>query len=701
MKFFYSLILIFSFHLACYSQVNQLKIVDFKTADASIKLLPFEKKVAGTLQYSFEILSDTDSIYLDAKNMQANLISSSFKNSELKVTPEHLIFKGKFKKDKVYNFKVYFEAQPKQTLYFLGFDFEKDKHQIWTQGQGKYSSHWLPSIDDMNDKIIFNLSIDAPSYLNVIANGKQQKVIDKASRKIWNYKMLKPMSSYLLALAAGNYDVAKINSSSAIPIYNFYEKSDSTLVEPTYRHTKFIFDFFEEEIGVSYPWQNYKQVPVRDFLHSGMENTSLTIFSNQFMVDSIGFEDFNYVNVNAHELAHQWFGNLVTETEAKHHWLHEAFATYYALLAEREIFGEDYFYYQLYTSAEQLKSLSDEGKGEAILNPKASSITFYQKGAWALHILRERVGKEAFKIAVKNYLEKNAFKNVTTAHFLSEIDSVSEINVDDFKKSWLLQVAFQAEDAVSSLKKSLFMEELLNVISLREEPFIHKIEIFQRKLNQNPNPYLVEEIALQVSTDLENEDAQNLMRQILKSDYTRAQRRILTEVQTLPVNLQDEFEALLAKNHSYLLTENLLFKLWMSFPEKRTKYLTTTKGVIGFKDKNISLLWKFLSMVTPNHEPENAMTYFQELNEFTSLKYNFKIRENSFNYLYQIDRFSDQAYKNLLQACFHQPWIFKKFAKQMLEELLKDEYHKENILNLSSSFSEKEQKLLNSLITNN
>ena len=115
-----------------------------------------------------------------------------------------------------------------------------------------------------------------------------------------------------------------------------------------------MFDFLEEEIGVRYPWQNYKQVPVKDFLYAGMENTSATIFSDAFVVDSTAFVDKNYVNVNAHELAHQWFGDLVTETHGTHHWLQEGFATYYALLAEKDIFGDDYYYHKLYETSQQL-----------------------------------------------------------------------------------------------------------------------------------------------------------------------------------------------------------------------------------------------------------------------------------------------------------------------------------------------------------
>lgn len=150
-------------------------------------------------------------------------------------------------------------------------------------------------------------------------------------------------------------------------------------MEPTYRYTKHIFDFLENEIGVAYPWQNYKQVPVQDFLYAGMENTTCTIFSNQYVIDSTAFVDKNYVNVNAHELAHQWFGNLVTETSSEHHWLHEGFATFYAYLAEKEIFGDDHYYWQLLETANALQRFSGDDGGEAIRNPNAGSLTFMKR----------------------------------------------------------------------------------------------------------------------------------------------------------------------------------------------------------------------------------------------------------------------------------------------------------------------------------
>src|SRR5690625_2993104 len=149
------------------------------------------------------------------------------------------------------------------------------------------------------------------------------------------------MSSYLMGVAVGKYKSENLTSSSGIPIQLFYQKQDSLKLEPTYRYTQKIFDFLEKEIGVDYPWENYKQIPVRDFLYAGMENTTTTIFAESLMTDSIGFFDRNYVRVNAHELAHQWFENLITQKSSEDHCLHEGFATYYVLLVKKEIFGKD------------------------------------------------------------------------------------------------------------------------------------------------------------------------------------------------------------------------------------------------------------------------------------------------------------------------------------------------------------------------
>ena len=334
----YYLLLLFTF-FSFLVTAQQTDVVDFKMINSRLTIIPEQGKVIGFNTVTFEILKDTDSIYLDAVDMTFSEVSLDFKEVTYKNQDNKFWVKYPFKKGENYRVKFKHIVSPKKAMYIVK---RNEDWQIWTQGQGKYTSNWLPSIDDMNDKIEFDLNITYDKDYTVVANGKLTGKQINESTITWHYDMLQPMSSYLVALAIGEYDKKEITSKSGIPIQLYYYPEDSAKVEPTYRYTTQMFDFLEEEIGMPYPWQNYKQVPVKDFLYSGMENTSCTIFSDDFMIDEVGFVDKNYVNVNAHELAHQWFGDLVTETSGIHHWLQEGFATYYALLAERDIFGYDY-----------------------------------------------------------------------------------------------------------------------------------------------------------------------------------------------------------------------------------------------------------------------------------------------------------------------------------------------------------------------
>ena len=379
--------------------------VDFLHAQVWIEPEPVENRIHGTVTYQFEVIKDVDSVYLDAVNMDFSKVFIDGKKMDYVYDGKKITIKTDLKKGGQHDLSLAYVAKPKQTVYFLGWDDAvRNNEQVWTQGQGKYTSHWLPSFDDMTEKVEFDLEITLEQAYTVIANGKliKKEPLPDSNGYTWQFDMEKPMSSYLVGFAIGNYNKKTVESSSAIPIELYYEPTDVAKVEPTYRYTEAIFDFLETEIGVPYPWQDYKQVPVQDFLYAGMENTTCTIFSNQYVVDSIAFVDKNYVNINAHELAHQWFGNLVTETSSEHHWLHEGFATFYAYLAEKDIFGEDYFYWRLLETAKALERFSGDDNGEALRNPNAGSLTFYEKGAWALVMLEDRIGEEAFKKGIQH-----------------------------------------------------------------------------------------------------------------------------------------------------------------------------------------------------------------------------------------------------------------------------------------------------------
>jgi aminopeptidase N len=660
--------------------------VDFLKIEAQLKPDAIKEKIDGRFRTTFKILTATDSIFLDAVNCQIKEVET--KDFYVKNDAKKIWFVGNFNKDQTYTAEFDYEMFPKQTLYFFA-------NEMWTQGQGKYTSHWLPSIDDVNEKIEFDLSLIAAENKTVIANGRLTEVKPDPNGKIWGFDMEKPMSSYLVAFAIGNFTKKEIVSNSGIPIELYYKPKDSLTVEPTYRYSKQIFDFMETEIGVPFPWQNYKQVPVRDFLYAGMENTTATIFSEAFVVDSTGFNDRNYVNVNAHELAHQWFGDLVTEKSSDDHWLQEGFATYYAVLAEREIFCDDYFYWQLLQTAEQLKAASDEGKGESLLDPKASSLTFYQKGAWALHILREKIGDEAFKQAIKNYLEKYKFQNVSTDDFLKEVKAVSNLDISAFEKDWLQQTAFQSEAAYQSLLKSAFVKRYFEISALRTVPLAEKKMQLKTALTF-PNDFIGQEAVYQL-VDEPISETLPLYKTALESNNLYVRQAVALSMRHIPKDFQMEYESLL-NDPSYVTMEAALYQLWMQFPEKRIAYLNKTKGIEGFQNKNIRQLWLALALITDQYENTEKARYLSELKNYTATDYSFEIREKAFEYVNELQLWDLETLRNLVEACAHPTWRFSKFSKEMLHELLQNEKYYEQIKVLGRQVSQKAAIYLNSIL---
>lgn len=666
-----------------FGEAQQLETVDYKNIGATIGFDSEAKKVTAKYYVQFEMLQSVDSVYLDAVNIQ--ITGREKRSFNVTSSNDKIWIHGPFQAGDTYDTIFFYEVIPKQTLYFTG-------DQIWTQGQGKYTSHWLPSIDDMNDKIEFDLQVMIAAGKRVIANGNLEEVIVMDEKHIaWRFDMDHAMSSYLAAIVVGDFDRVKLTSTSGVPIELYYRPEDSLKAEPTYRYTKEIFDFLEAEIGVPYPWQNYKQVPVRDFLYAGMENTTATIFSEAFVVDSIGFTDRNYVNVNAHEMAHQWFGNLVTETEGTHHWLHEGFATYYALLAEKEIFGTDYYYWKLMQTAEQLRSLSEEGKGQSLLDPKASSLTFYEKGAWALHILKELIGEEAFRAAVKGYLSKHQFKNVTTADFLAEVRAATTIDITTWEADWLRQTAFQADQVYESLTKSSFVNDYFKMSALRSKPLSEKGEVMKQVLTF-PNEYLGQEAVFQLASE-PIEDAIPYYKLAFASNNLMVRQAIAVSLQEVPFQLKTEFESLL-DDPSYVTMENALATLWINFPSERLRYLEKTKYVVGFQNKNIKLLWLAMAISSEAYGASANEIFLSELKEYTSESFSFEVRQQAFAYAMELELFNSEVLKNLLNATAHHNWRFRNYARRALDSLLEDESIRLKLESLLISVSEKEGRYL-------
>ncbi|KRD10430.1 aminopeptidase [Flavobacterium sp. Root901] len=679
------------FFITTFVFAQQTKYVDFKSVSGELNIIDSQKIIYGQVDYNFDVLQPIDTIKIDAKNMQFTNVQLDGKDVVFVNTGKELQIINNFQKGNNHlTFK--YNAKPKQALYFV--PVENNDIQIWTQGQGRYTSNWFPSFDDVNEKVIFNLGITYKKEYQVVSNGVLKSKTEKNNVVHWQYQMENPMSSYLLVLSVGKYDKKQFSSKSKIPLEYYIEHKDASSFEPTYRYSKRIFDFLEKEIGVKYPWKVFRQIPVRDFLYGGMENTTTTLFTTRYVVDNIGFVDRNYTNVDAHELAHHWFGDLITAESSTHHWLQEGFATYYALLAERDIFGDDYFYAKLYDTAQQIKFASRTDT-IPVLNAKASSLTFYEKGAWALFVLHESIGDKAFKKAVKSYLNKYAFKNVNTQNFFDEIKQVSDFDLVQFQKNWLESTVFDTPTANALLSKNQAVKVRLEVDKLKKTPLNEKINFFTKTLDSNIH-YSVKEAIISQLQNEKYEDKKELLLKALHQNNIQLRQTLAGSLSKIPEDFRTEYETLL-NDKSYQTQEIALFYLWKNFPDHRTEYLDKSKNWIGFNDYNLRTLWLSLALSTTDYS-ENPQALINELTAFSTTRYEAATRQNALEKLLAFKFINDDVLTSLVNATTHHMWQFSKFGRDSIRSLLKNSEMRASFNRILPNLNPDEQFQLNRLL---
>jgi len=365
----------------------------------------------------------------------------------------------------------------------------------------------------------------------------------------------------------------------------------------------------------------------------------------------------------------------------------------YALLAERKLFGEDYFYWKLYESAKQLQKLSSQGMGEALTNPKASSLTFYEKGAWALHILRTMLGDKVFKEGIQSYLKKYQYSNVTISDFISEMRNISDKDLSEFEQVWLNGTKFPFEEVKILLATS--STDLQTYFDLQWEltsSNLNNEDLIRRVWNNTTSSKIKENIVLDYHKSL----SESFLIDAFNTNDLKTRQAICVKTDRVPSGLQKQFESLL-EDKSYITIENALYRLWISYPNERIVYLDKTKGIIGLPNKNVRLVWLFLAVLTKDYLSDlQKASYTEELFGYTSPKYSFEVRQNAFSLLSEVYPLTDQNLLDLIDASVHHSWQFRNFARNLIERLLKDDKQKERLLKLSKELKGKELRYIKS-----
>ncbi|MGV3586843.1 MAG: M1 family metallopeptidase [Adhaeribacter sp.] len=330
-------------------------------------------------------------------------------------------------------------------LYFinpLGTDPHRPR-QIWTQGETEANSVWMPTIDKPNQRMTQEFFITVDSKYTTLSNGllvSSKNNTDGTRTDHW--KLNKPHAPYLAMLAVGEF---------AVVPDKWQGKEINYYVEPQYRNTaKAIFgntpamlDFFSKKLGVDFPWEKYAQIVVRDYVSGAMENTTASVFMEDLQVNRRGLLDANWDYIIAHELFHQWFGDMVTLESWANLPLNESFANYSEYLWEEHKNGKmaadvaglkelDQYLAESETKQEPLIRYHYQDKEDMFDSHS------YAKGGRVLHMLRNYVGDDAFFTALKNYLTTHQFTSVEVAELRMAFEDVTGEDLNWFFDQWFL-----------------------------------------------------------------------------------------------------------------------------------------------------------------------------------------------------------------------------------------------------------------------
>ena len=330
-------------------------------------------------------------------------------------------------------------------LYFINpKNLEKGKpQQIWTQGETESNSAWFPTIDAPNERCTQEMYITVQEKFKTLSNGLliNSKNNENGTRTDY-WRMDLPHAPYLFMMAIGEF-VSVEDEWNGIPLSYMVEPEFEKYAKDIFGNTPEMMTFFSELLGVNYPWPKYTQVVVRDYVSGAMENTSSSLFMETLQANRRELMDEPKDDIIAHELFHQWFGDLVTNESWSNLTLNEGFATYSEYLWDEHKYGQDMADYN-FLAAKQGYLEEAEKKTKSLIRffydtrEDMFDRHSYNKGGWVLHMLRNYVGDEAFFTSLNFYLNENAFRSVEIDDLRLAFEQVTGEDLNWFFDQWYL-----------------------------------------------------------------------------------------------------------------------------------------------------------------------------------------------------------------------------------------------------------------------
>lgn len=432
---------------------NRVRTIDVENYTIRTSFDRRKKTVNGDTTVTFRPLSD------EFRTLELDAVGLRFENVEIvpgggsldfRTTPNSVIVtldrpRGKGEKISV-RFK--YSANPAKGVYFV--DSKRDGSklirdaQIWTQGEPEETRYWIPSYDFPDDKATTEQFITVDRGETAIANGELVGVNESGRQTTFHFKMAQPHSIYLTSLVVGKY-VKITGRYKDIPLAFYVYPGKESAARDVLAKTPEMMRIYEELTGIGYPYNKYDQIVVADFKFGGMENITATTLSDDdvFLIEQPWGKNI-VEDLVSHELAHSWFGNLLTCRNWAELWLNESFATFMEAAYREKKYGRSDYLRKIRQDAdeyfaENARLKRKRGLFNQLAKPDDSifDAVTYQKGGAVLHTLREYVGDEIFWQSVKTYLKRHKWQNVETEDLKRVFEEVSGRDLGRFFEQWV------------------------------------------------------------------------------------------------------------------------------------------------------------------------------------------------------------------------------------------------------------------------
>jgi len=435
------------------------RVVDIQHIALDIEVDPAARSVRGTATLRAAVIAphtrvvELDAVELAIERVEVGGAGTTFRHDGKKLRvelPEEMAAGSELV------LAVRYHGAPRRGLYFIAPDegYPDKPVQVWTQGQDEDSRYWFPCFDAPHEKATSEVTVTIPAHLFAVSNGVLVSDRTDDGKRTLHWRLDVPHSCYLVTLAIGDFAAIETRWRD-VPVVYYVQRGREAEAERTLARTPEMLELFSTRFGVPYPYPRYAQVFVADFIFGGMENTSATTLTDSVLVDERAALDYDIDALVAHELAHQWFGDLVTCRDWGEGWLNEGFATYSEYLWREHHEGRDAADLELEDWAEMYFG-EDAGRYRRTIATKLYDEPIdifdhhlYEKGGRVLHMLRHVLGDDAFFGTLQHYLTKHRHGVVESRDLARAVEEATGRNLDWFFSQWVIDGAGHPELEVS------------------------------------------------------------------------------------------------------------------------------------------------------------------------------------------------------------------------------------------------------------